>query len=94
MLLENIISSKGYSLADISSMGKKSAKPYGVKKAVSDMAVVSSDFDYTYLKKKENAEGLDRIKNGLEVFFLIMGIFLAVYGWKTKETGNNDFHYR
>ena len=54
MLLDGIVSSKGLSLVDVSSMSKDRAKPFGVKSAVPDMAVVAADFNYSDLKNKKN----------------------------------------
>lgn len=47
MLLDGMVSSKGLSLVDVSSMSKDRAKPFGVEDAVPDIAVVSPDFDYS-----------------------------------------------
>ena len=52
MLLDGIVSSKGLSLVDVSSMSKDRAKPFGVKSAVPDMAVVAESFNYSDLKNK------------------------------------------
>ena len=54
MLLDGIVSSKGLSLVDVSSMSKDRAKPFGVEDAVPDMAVVSPDFDYVVSRSEKN----------------------------------------